>query len=121
MHRPALNACLLARQSQVTQRTCPLSPSSQDPEGESLRKAVEILRPLLRNPEQAAVAVQRVAAVTENFSGPMPHPRHLKGYEEIVPGSAREILDMAKAEQRHRHRMEWMEMVYPYLGLVAGS
>jgi hypothetical protein len=27
---------------------------------------------------------------------------------------------MAKGEQRHRHRMQWLEMVYPYLGWFAG-
>lgn len=50
----------------------------------------------------------------------MPHPSHLKAYDEIVPGGGREILDMATREQRHRHRMQWLEMIYPYLGWFAG-
>ena len=28
--------------------------------------------------------------------------------------------DMAKSEQSHRHRMQTLEMVYPYLGWFAG-
>jgi uncharacterized membrane protein len=96
--------------------------TSQEPpiEPEVISKAAEYLRPLLRDPNQAVRAVTRVVAVAESFSGPMPHPRHLKGYEEIVPGSAREMLSMAQKEQSHRHRMQSLEMVYPYLGWFAG-
>jgi uncharacterized membrane protein len=36
----------------------------------------------------------------------MPHPRILGGYEEIIPGTAREILEMAKSEQKHRHKID---------------
>jgi len=81
----------------------------------------ELLRPLLRNPTEAPRVVARVVEVTESFSGPMPHPRHLQAYEAIVKGSGRELLDMAKGEQIHRHRMQKFEMVYPYLGWLSGT
>ena len=44
------------------------------------------------------VAVERVTAVmiSEHFSGPLPHPKHLAGYEAVAPGSADRIITMAE-------------------------
>lgn len=39
----------------------------------------------------------------EAFSGPLPDPKVFEYYERVCPGAAREILEMAKLEQRHRH------------------
>lgn len=44
----------------------------------------------------------------EEFKGPLPHPSILKRYEEIQPGFANEIMQMATNEQTHRHDMEYM-------------
>ncbi|MGV6264515.1 DUF2335 domain-containing protein [Escherichia coli] len=41
--------------------------------------------------------------VTHTRSGPLPDADELAKYERISPGFAREIMDMAKAEQKHRH------------------
>jgi hypothetical protein len=87
---------------------------------EALEPAAEILRPLLRDPKQANQVVAMMATTVELFRGPLPPPDHFKGYEEVVPGGAREILNMAAREQRHRHRMQTLEMIYPYLGWFAG-
>jgi Predicted membrane protein (DUF2335) len=87
-------------------------------EQETLEPAVEILRPLLRDPNQAPQTVAKMAV--QLFRGPLPPPDHFKGYNDVVPGSAREILDMARGEQAHRHRMQILEMFYPYLGWFAG-
>lgn len=40
------------------------------------------------------------------YSGPVPHPSILKGFEEIVPGSAKQILDDAHGQTVHRQTME---------------
>lgn len=40
-------------------------------------------------------------AVSEQFSGPMPHPRHLREYESIVPGAAERIIAMAERNLEH--------------------
>lgn len=40
------------------------------------------------------------------FSGPMPPPNILKGYEEILEGSADRILSMAERQSMHRQQME---------------
>jgi len=95
--------------------------TQQAGEPEILDEASELLRPLLRDPTQAPEAAARLVAVAETYKGPIPHPRILSGYDDIVPGAAREILDMAKAEQRHRHRMENRETAYPYLGMGLGG
>jgi hypothetical protein len=94
----------------------PNSPS----EAESLEPAVEIIRPFLRDPEMAPQAVAKMVTAVRMFRGPLPPPEVFKGYDDVLPGSAREILDMASREQRHRHKMQWAEMAYPYLGWFAG-
>lgn len=100
-------------------------PSQPEPQGsaepEFIGKATEYLRPLLRDPNQAPRAAAAIISTVEMFSGPLPHPQHLEKYEALVPGSAREILDMAKGEQSHRHKMQSLEMIYPYLGWFSGT
>ena len=34
--------------------------------------------------------------ISEHFSGPLPHPKHLAGYEAVAPGSADRIITMAE-------------------------
>lgn len=54
------------------------------------------------------VVVQKLTkiAVSEQFSGPMPHPKHLREYEEILPGSAERILSMAEKNGDHFKKMD---------------
>lgn len=40
------------------------------------------------------------------FSGPLPHPEILKGFEEVVPGSAERIIKMAEGQFLHRTTLE---------------
>jgi uncharacterized membrane protein len=49
---------------------------------------------------------QRVE-ITEatSFSGPLPPPGVLRGYDDVVPGLAREIVDQWKGETAHRHQV----------------
>jgi uncharacterized membrane protein len=47
----------------------------------------------------AGIAMQ----VTHTRSGPLPDADELARYERVSPGFAREIMEMAKAEQKHRH------------------
>ena len=46
-------------------------------------------------------------STTEQYSGPIPHPKIISGYEEILPGAADRILSMAEKESQHRHDI-WM-------------
>lgn len=59
--------------------------------------------------ERAGQLVMRVTSV-EQFSGNLPHPRIMRGYENIHAGSADRILRMAEREQAHRHRLERKEL-----------
>lgn len=58
------------------------------------------LEPLLSNVsrvqrEQIITSVVKVVR-TEAFSGPLPHPRHLREYEDILPGGADRIFRMTE-------------------------
>lgn len=44
---------------------------------------------------------------THVYEGPIPHPDQLAEFDRIIPGAAREILDMAKAQAKHSH---WLEV-----------
>jgi uncharacterized membrane protein len=62
----------------------------------------------------------------ETFSGPLPDPKVLEYYERVCPGAAREILEMAKLEQKHRHADtragRWLQFSGQFFGfLLAGG
>jgi uncharacterized membrane protein len=93
----------------------------QEEKTQIVSKTAELLSPFLKNPQQAMqAAAQVVVAVSESYSGPIPHPRHLEEIERIAPGSARLIIDAAMREQKHRHSMQQLEILYPYGGLICG-
>lgn len=56
--------------------------------------------------EQREQVRQVVTSVMSEFSGPLPPPSIMKGYEDIVPGSADRILSMAENQAKHRQSME---------------
>lgn len=53
------------------------------------------------NNNNAALISQSVS-----FSGPLPHPDVLKRYDEIYPGAAKIIIEMAKDQSEHRQELE---------------
>jgi uncharacterized membrane protein len=105
---------------------------AESPEGrltqaqdEQLPDVVERVTPrvarLLRDPTQTSAVVRIVAQeVIEHYQGPLPHPEHLRRFEEISPGAAAHLIGMAEREQSHRHSMERSEINYPYYGLGSG-
>lgn len=86
-----------------------------------IEKEVEILRPFLKDPEQAPALVEQVFSYIKSYRGPIPPPEYLSGFERIVPGSAKEVIDMAVRQQRHRHGMERREAWYSFAGLALGG
>lgn len=42
----------------------------------------------------------------EVFQGPLPHPNTLREYEDVSPGAAKKIINMAVDQQNHRIRTE---------------
>lgn len=51
----------------------------------------------------AAIAVSHTQT---SFSGPIPHPDVLAGYDKVVPGLAAKIVDQAGRQGEHRMAME---------------
>ena len=43
---------------------------------------------------------------SEFFSGPIPHPALLQGYEQACSGAAKRIIKMAESQLAHRHKIE---------------
>ena len=51
-----------------------------------------------------------MAQVSATFSGPLPPPSLLQGYENIQPGFAERIVKMAEEESSHRKEQEQKEL-----------
>lgn len=45
-------------------------------------------------------------SIRSKFSGPLPHPDILAKYEEVYPGAASKIFQMAEEQAEHRRKME---------------
>lgn len=87
------------------------------------------------DPKQREVIIKSFQAVRqESFSGPIPHPEMLQGYENVKQGFAERIVAMAEAQQQHRidceskmvagtvsdsSRGQWMAFIVAVLFLVA--
>jgi uncharacterized membrane protein len=55
---------------------------------------------------QGRKSASGIVSVEASFSGPLPPPAILRGYEEVCPGSAQRILAMAEQQGDHRKKME---------------
>lgn len=60
--------------------------------------------------------------VSTSWEGPLPPPKALQQYEEIVPGAAARILDMAERQSDHRIQLEKTVILgdsrRSYMGLI---
>lgn len=79
-------------------------------------KKQEISKNIDSNIESICESNEQVKQVTaevikSEFSGPIPPPSIIKGYEEILPGSADRIIAMAEKQSLHRQDME-RKMIY---------
>ncbi len=67
-----------------------------------------------------------VQAIFAQYSGPLPHPDLLAGFEHVLPGSAERIVRMTEREQSQRHELEtrqvrdafWLGLTGQVFGLV---
>jgi uncharacterized membrane protein len=48
--------------------------------------------------------------VATSYEGPLPPPAFLRGYEELSPGAATEIISWVKDESQHRRNLELAEL-----------
>ncbi len=96
------------------------NPTSEEDEAHRISSSVQPSLP------QGADAGQMldIALVEAVWNGPLPPPNVLRSYEEIVPGSAQRIMEMAEKEQEHSRNMVSTVIVgdsrRAYLGLIAG-
>ena len=51
--------------------------------------------------------IAQFQTLSRSFSGPLPHPEILKGYNDIDPGLVERVFQMAEADGRHERKMEW--------------
>lgn len=74
-------------------------------------EAERIERELVENPDLVSALMERVEfqAIVRHetsFSGPLPPPEVIRGYDQILPGGAERIFAMAEREQLFRHQLE---------------
>lgn len=58
------------------------------------------------DPKSREAVIGLITATIRIHRGPLPPPEDLKAYDDIVPGAAREILDMAKSQLAYRQKTE---------------
>ena len=51
-------------------------------------------------------SITEIQKIEAHFSGPLPHPSILQGYENCMPGAADRILRMTENESEHRRSIE---------------
>lgn len=94
-------------------------PDSAELERALSAKLGEIV-PEPKRQEVTRVVTEFVAA----FHGPLPPPSIMREYDDVVPGAAERIIDMAEKEQAHRHSWEQRALSadrwYSMAGLLAG-
>ncbi len=94
-----------------------------DPLQEQLKQQVGELLPVGSRDE----ILRRITTVVygERFQGPIAHPKHLREYESILPGSADRIIGMAEAQQNHQITMDQAVVSNEYrdrrLGMIIGA
>ena len=57
-------------------------------------------------PEDVIVQIVRRELIATFWSGPLPPPEILKTYEEIVPGSGKQLIDTFDRQAHHRMELE---------------
>lgn len=81
--------------------------SPPDADGELAQEIAKRVGSLVPAGSRAQVIAQVVSLVSEErFSGPIPHPRHMREYEEICPGSADRLIAMAEVSITHAQDLQ---------------
>lgn len=60
----------------------------------------------LQLPEDQAESVIQTIIHQQAFSGPLPPPSVLSGYEDVGEGFANRVIALAEKQQAHRHQLE---------------
>jgi len=62
--------------------------------------------------ERASVVARLVVTRIHKHAGPLPSVSDFAGYEDVCPGAARDILDMAIRQQQHNNAMDRSELAW---------
>jgi len=57
-------------------------------------------------PPQITPQQIQVSQQTQHYEGPVPHPDMLRGFDELVPGTAQKLIELAISESGHRRDLE---------------
>lgn len=74
--------------------------------------------------EQAAQpknGVQTPLVQQQSWSGPVPPPAALRGYEDVLEGSANRIITMAESEMAHSHKVQAQGLTWSIVSQLAGQ
>lgn len=63
-------------------------------------------KPMVQAMGQNFPQMQMTGIATTAYQGPIPHPDILKGFDVLVPGTAKDLIDLAKLESSHRRDLE---------------
>ena len=92
-------------------------------EGDQIHQGSPSTQPAIAQATDAGHLLD-ISLIEAVWDGPLPPPNVLRAYEEIVPGSAQRIMEMAEQEQEHSRNMVSTVVVgdsrRAYLGLIAG-
>lgn len=87
-----------------------LEHSNNSENSELVSEEADIVQDLgdeFENSEKFAKVVAKV--ITQEFSGPIPSPNTIAGYEKVLPGAADRIISMAEKQSSHRQEIQMME------------
>lgn len=116
---------------QVPTRTAPAAQQqpakTSQPEFQVPPVPPDVLEAILRKqglpPAKAGIVIEQITEIQRLHSGPLPTVEDYQGYENVCPGAARDILDMAIRQQRHHNAIEKMAVVgdflLPVIGIIA--
>lgn len=72
----------------------------------------DTLEQLKKLPRAEQREIAKLLIQQETFSGPIPHPSILKGFEEVAPGTAVKVIQNALDESEHRRDMDRQAITY---------
>lgn len=100
------------RDAQDTTSTVPIVPAQ-------VEKVQEVLEQDAKLPPETA---ERVATkvMMAMWQAPLPPPEILRGYDDVVPGAAKQIVDAFAGEVANRQRIDRWSVILQGAGMVAG-
>jgi uncharacterized membrane protein len=99
------------------------SPETETPEHSEDVEAIpaSLAEVVAEEVDQPPDVVERIVAAAWHYSGPLPTPEMLRGYDSVVPGAAERIVAMAEREQGHRHWLDRTFVNYRFVGLAVAA